>query len=155
VKGEQGQLAPKLAGESLEILRAHPWASVLTGLLFGLLAPPALLIAAIVTCGLGLSVALIGVQLLGILAYVGLAIPLLWVGMLILRKGTPSRYSAFLLGLLLLFAAGIIPVLGFLVWMAVAVLGFGAIMLALLARWGHPMVGHRPAPPAEAAPEAM
>jgi hypothetical protein len=143
-------MAPRVTEATQPLLRAHPWGSLLTGLV-GLFILPPLALMLMVTV-LGIPLALILLAAYGALLFLSPIFPAIWLGRLAWRRPAGSLYVALLIGLGLLTLIRLVPLLGGLVLFLAIVLGLGALTLVLFARAGRPLVG--PPPPAPTEPPA-
>jgi hypothetical protein len=124
-------LAPHLDEAVVETIRARLGSSIGWGIGLFLLLPIAsvLLIVTVVGIPLGLFV----LFALALIYTIGYTVATLGVGRLVMRSS--SRYAAFLVGLVILRAFALIPVLGGLLWLLASVWGLG--LLAVAIRAGH------------------
>jgi uncharacterized RDD family membrane protein YckC len=124
-----------------------------TGLLVLLLLGPASLLLAISVVGI-LAIPFLACAVL-IAALVGKVGALRWVGLHVMRGGradTPLQSTAaFALGFTVVSVAYMVPILGFVVWALLSVLGLGAASLALVVAYRHEqppsVVPHATPPP--------
>lgn len=130
-------LLPRPASLVEQNLTRRPWASLGVGLGVLVGAPVATVILLISRIGVPLGLILIGLYavLLGILLYAGKIFAGLVVGRWLLRRFRPGLESrwwvSLVLGLVLLFLAGLVPILGPLVGAAAFLFAWGAALLAL------------------------
>jgi len=124
-------LFPRLAMESAEMLYQRPVRSALIGLGWACLIPPLAIIAAVTFIGIPLAV--IAMAAWFAIVFLGDLPVALWLGKKILgRRAKPGRggeiFSA-LVGGIIIALIGLIPVLGPIVGIVVAIVGAGAIVL--------------------------
>jgi cytoskeletal protein CcmA (bactofilin family) len=127
-------LLPGLARAGELRIRARPLISFLVGLITLVVAP--LLIVAIAITVIGLPLALVGAALYGVSVYLGPILVGVWLGLLLRSRsstyaGRGQLVGAFLLGGLILGLLGLIPYAGWVIQLLVAVLGLGAMIVAL------------------------
>jgi hypothetical protein len=120
-------LGPALDGAITRVLRMQLGASIGFGVAFFFLLPIAAVVLLITVVGIPLGVFL----LLGLaLVYtVGYVVGTHGIGRLVM-KPPKSRFAAFAIGWLIVRAVGLIPVLGGLAWLVVAILGLGLLFVA-------------------------
>lgn len=136
-------------------LAERPLTAFVVGLLVLLLTGPVCLLLAVSVIGIAVVPVVIGALLVaGILGRVGVA---RWIGMRVVPQEAPENrlqgLRSFVIGFAVITVAYVVPVLGFLAWTMVGVLGLGAAALAFIAgyRREHPAVSGAPAPRAAAA----
>lgn len=121
-------LAPKAADAVAKVAKASRLGSLLWGLLLFFLIPILAILCILTLVGIplggGLLLALIPIYALGYTAAAFIA------GRLIMSKS--GRILAFLVGLLILRALALIPVVSSIIWFLVTVFGLGAIFVAIL-----------------------
>ena len=136
---------PGFAGGAVRTLRTSPWRVLAAGA-GTLLIAPVLVAFAFVTV-VGIPLALLLGALFAALAYLSHVVVALWLGHAILRAPGPQTFarvlSALFLGLFLLYFAAALPGVASFLLLPVAILGTGALVLALFRR---PVVVF-PAPP--------
>lgn len=130
-------LAPRMTAQAEGVLRVHPWASLLTGLILLIVVPfaAALIMFFIVT----IPLSLILLALYAILLFLSPIFAALLIGHLILRRPTASPYLALLIGLVIITLLRLIPFLGGLVHFLAILFGLGALFLAWQARGSRPI----------------
>ena len=137
-------VAPGLTEESEATLRAHPWASLLTGLIVLIVTPIAALLLMVLVVGIPLSMVLWLLYFAAlILSPIFLAI---WIGRLVLRNQHGSLYWALLIGLAIYFVLRLVPGLGGLLAFVAVLFGLGSLFLAWQGRGAHPMYPVKVAP---------
>lgn len=136
-------LFPRATAETTSLLRARPWASMLAGLILLIVVPIAAVIIMVTIIGIPLGVILL--MLYFIAVFVAPLFAAIVLGYLIWRKPGGSLYLALLIGVGVYFVLRLIPFLGGLVGLVALLAGLGALVLALQARRGHPLVGPAPA----------
>lgn len=125
-------LIPRFITEAAEDLKLRPIRSIVVGIIGGILAVVAIVLAAITV--IGLPLALVATTVLFFLAALS-GIPVaVWIGEKILTGrtllGRQGVLVNFFLGALVLIIIGVIPVLGGLVTLVATCIGFGAILMA-------------------------
>ena len=130
-------LFPRFAVGAAEILPQRPFRSALVGLGWAILVPFVLVILAITVIGLPLAI-VVGALYFAVLCLCSVPFDI-WLGQRILggraRTGRQGAIMSFLVGGIVVFAIGIIPVVGGVVAGIAGLVGLGAIMLrALLLR---------------------
>jgi hypothetical protein len=125
-------LAPTLCRESVTMLRAHPWGSLLTGLIVCSALPMAFFLLLITIVGIPLAVITLSLMTIALFytpVLIALALSsLLWP---LHRVGVIARTA---MGLIVLTLLMLIPHLNTIVGLLTALLGLGALILTLLAR---------------------
>ena len=151
-----------IAGRQLRaasrLIRTETGPTLLGGLA-GLVVPPVIAVLAIVTViGIPLGLAIF----LGVwpaMAFVGYIVGAVWIGEIVLDRMrstavTGRPYAEVIVGVLILFLAGLVPVIGGLVTAIVSFVGLGALMLltwrVFRGRGVETVVTPMPAPPAPA-----
>lgn len=119
--------APRLDEGVVETMRERLGSSIGwgVGLFFLLPIASVLLLVTVVGIPLGLFVLLA----LALIYTIGYTVATLGVGRLVMR--TSSRYAAFLVGLVILRALALIPVVGGLLWLVASVWGLGLLAVAI------------------------
>ncbi len=123
-------LFPRALGHVVGQIEGEPGRTALIGLCAVVLAVPALVLVAITIIGIPVAIAAaLGLAAAWFFGYVGVVV---LVGRATLRLGglpAPNPLLAVLVGAALVAVAEWVPILGGLVWMAVACLGVGAVLL--------------------------
>jgi hypothetical protein len=127
-------LAPRLTGEAADMLRTHPWGSLLAGFVVLVLVPAVVLVLVVTLLGIPLAVLLVMAYLAAL--YLAPIIPAVLVGQRVLHGG--SLVTALLVGVGLYVLLRLVPVLGMLVTLVAVLIGLGAVVLALQGRTRHP-----------------
>ena len=115
-------------------LEAHPGLCVATGLLGWVAVLPVLVLLAVTI----VLIPLIPIELVAVVvgAFIGKAALALLVGRrlyeLLSSRTTPSPFAALLLGLVLITAAEMVPIVGTLVFVLVGLVGLGAVLLTFI-----------------------
>lgn len=126
-------LFPRFTMESAETLYQRPVRSALAGLAWACLVPPLAIIAAVTFIGIPLAVIAMGAWFA--IVFLGDLPVALWLGKKILGdRAKPGRGGAVycaLVGGVIIAVVGLIPVLGPIVGIIVAILGAGAMVLRL------------------------
>ncbi|HEX2948630.1 MAG TPA: hypothetical protein VHV83_03535 [Armatimonadota bacterium] len=130
-------IAPRITAQTQSVLRAHPWASLLTGLIIFAVVPVIFVILLITLVGIPLAFILLGVYF--IVIFLSPIFPAIFLGRLILRDPNRSLYVALLVGLAVLVIIRLIPFLGSLVTFIAILLGIGALFLAWQSRAARPI----------------
>jgi hypothetical protein len=136
--------APRLDEAVVETIRARVGSSIGWGVALFFLLPIAavLLLVTVVGIPLGLFV----LSALALIYTIGYTVATHAVGRLVMR--TSSRYVAFLVGVVILRALALIPVVGGLVWLLASVWGLGLLAVAIRAgRSPRPIMATAPPPP--------
>ncbi|HEY3379258.1 MAG TPA: hypothetical protein VGL77_17395 [Armatimonadota bacterium] len=141
-------VAPRFTEETQLTLRAHPWASLLTGLIILIVTPLAVLI--VMATVIGIPLALIALWIYGTALFLSPIVLAIFVGRAILRRRTDALYLSLLIGVVLFILVRLIPILGGLVAFIALLLGLGAFFLTWQARSTHPL--YPPVPPVESQP---
>lgn len=140
---------PLLAGGAVRRLRLSPWRALFAGTITLLLGPFLIAFAAMTVVGLPLALLL--AMLYASLAYLSHVVIALWLGHVLLRAQGPQTFarvlSSLAAGLFLLYFATALPGLAALVVLPVAILGAGALVLALVSRPPVPFPLPPPHPP--------
>jgi uncharacterized RDD family membrane protein YckC len=146
------------ADHCIATLNDHPGKSLVTAILAGLLTPLMFLLLAITV--VGLLVIPIAFVALFCCAVFGKTTVLGWIGTrcFALRPGQAAPHPALsvIVGGLLVMLAYLVPILGFVIFILLGMLGYGAVLYALLTRIRHSGSGAAAAPAAavHAAPSA-
>ena len=140
---------PHVAGGAVRRLRATPGRALLTGAATLLLAP--FVIGFAFMTAIGIPVALLAGALYLALAYLSHIVAALWLGHRLLRPQGPQTFArvlaALATGLFVFYFAAAIPGVAAFLLPAVAILGTGALVLALLQRPSFAMPLPPPPPP--------
>ncbi|MHB9130280.1 MAG: bactofilin family protein [Armatimonadota bacterium] len=137
------KLAPRLTEQTEDMLRRHPWASLVTGLIIFLIAVPLFILLLITVIGIPLAFAWLAFYLLAI--FISPIFVAILVGRWILRRPQGNIYLALLIGVALLILIRLVPILGFLVTLTALLFGLGALALAIQGRTSHPIYAATPA----------
>lgn len=130
-------IAPVLTEQTVGMTRAHPWASLLTGLIILIVVPIAVFILLLTVIGIPLALILLGLYwFASFIAPIFLAI---YLGRLILRRHREGFILPLLVGVAIYTLVRLIPFLGGLVNFVVLLFGLGALFLAIQARTARPM----------------
>jgi hypothetical protein len=127
-------LLPRLTGAGELRIRSRPLVSLLVGLMTLLVAP--LLIAAVAITVIGVPLALVGAAVYAVSLYLAPILVGVWLGLTLRSRssiyaGRGELVGAFLLGGLILGLLGLIPYAGWAIHLLAAVLGLGAMVVAL------------------------
>jgi hypothetical protein len=130
-------LGPSFTEESQVMIRTHPWATLLAGLVTLIVVPIAALILFAIL--IGIPLALLLVWLYASAVFISPIFIAILIGRWILRRRTGSLYLGLLIGVVIYEILRFIPFLGGLVALIVVIFGLGAIYLTWQARSAHPM----------------
>ena len=136
--------APQLDEGVVEAIRARLGSSIGWGIALFFLLPIAAVILLVTVVGIPLG--LFVLFALALIYTIGYSVAIHGVGRLVMR--TSSRYVAFLVGLVILRALALIPVVGGLLWLLAAAWGLGLLAIAIRA-------GRTPRTATAAPPSAM
>lgn len=121
--------APRLDQVVVETIRSRLGASIGWGIGLFFLLPVAAVLLLVTVVGIPLGIfVLLG---LGLIYTLGYTVATLGVGRLVMRSS--SRYGAFLVGLVILRALGLIPILGGVLWLLASAWGLGLLAVAIRA----------------------
>jgi cytoskeletal protein CcmA (bactofilin family) len=122
--------APKYSLASVETLKSNPWKSLLAGILTVILTP--IVVVMLFVTIIGIPLGLISLVIYFTALYLAKFAVILWVGMEVANKLSQkaSLYWSLILGLLVYFVLGLIPVLGSFVKLFAFLFGLGAMVLA-------------------------
>jgi uncharacterized RDD family membrane protein YckC len=131
-------------------LAERPLTAFIVGLLVLLLVGPVCLLLAVSVVGIAVIPVVIGaVVIAGMLGRIGVA---RWIGMRVVPQEAPENrlqaLRSFVIGFAVITLAYMVPVLGFLTWTMLGVLGLGAAALTFIAGYRR----EHPAPPLPSAP---
>ncbi len=142
---------PKPINQGVNTLHAAPGPSVLTALLAIVLTPVAFILLCVTIIGI-IVVPFLAVAIL-VISLLGNAVVLAFIGRVIHRlvRGTRdlSAWLAVLLGGFVMLGLYLIPVIGFILYKLIGVLGFGVVIYSLLLKWPR-----RPLPTPAVTPES-
>ncbi|HOF86560.1 MAG TPA: hypothetical protein PLZ36_00470 [Armatimonadota bacterium] len=135
--------APRVTREAVTMIAAHPWGTLLAGLIALFLTPLLILVLVAFIITIPLAILLLLFWLIALMVAPVFAV--IRIGAWLWRR-SGSLYAALLIGVLVYFLVRLIPVLGDLVGILVLVFGLGALALTLQARTASPLF-RRPEPP--------